>query len=143
MGRRKMVALEELTREQRFDIVEAYKTAKDQKAQIVILSELYGTTPLTIRKVLREAGIDDHENDEKQRFTLHEEGEETEIAENAETQEGFVTPDGIAVSTGPFYRAEAILALTDPADSDAIKERAVELILELVRETAYAALFGR
>lgn len=143
MGRHKKVALEELTREQKFEIVRSYREAKDQRAQIGILADLNDCTPLTIRKVLREAGIDDHENDEKQRFTLHEEGEDTEIAENAETQEGFVTPDGIAVSTGPFYRAEAILALTDPADSDAIKERAVELILELVRKTAYAALFGR
>ena len=110
-------------------------------AQIGILAELNGCTPLTIRKVLREAGIDDHEGDEKPRFTLHEVEEAAE--ENEETPEDFVTDDGIAVSSGPFYRAEAILALTDPHDSDAIKERALELVLELVKEAAVATLFGR
>ena len=143
MGRRKKITLEELSSEQKFEIVRSYREAKDQRAQIEILAELNDCTPLTIRKVLREAGIDDHEGDEKQRFTLCEKNEDTEAEETTAAQEDFVTADGIAVSSGPFYRAEAILALTDPTDSDAIKERAVELILELVRETAYAALFGR
>ena len=147
MGRHTKVKLEELTREQKVEIVESYKTAKDQSAQIRILADLYDATPLTIRKVLREAGIDDHENDSGTRFTLVDREEadaEAFIDESTEDEtEGKTAAEVISVSSGPFYRAEAVLALTDPADSDAIKERAVELILELVRETAYAALFGR
>lgn len=151
MGRHMKVKLEELTREQKYDIVESYKTAKDQIGQIGILADLYGTTPLTIRKVLREAGIDDHENDSGTRFTLVDryEDEATEATPEEET-EGAPEADAceaeaetISVSSGPFYRAEAILAIADHNDSDVIKEKAVELIVEIVRETAYEHLFRR
>lgn len=151
MGRHMKVKLEELARDNKFDIVESYKTAKDQSEQIRILAELYDTTLLTIRKVLREAGIDDHENDSGTRFTLadREEGDATEATPEEET-DGASDGDAheaeaetISVSSGPFYRAEGILAITDHNDSDVIKEKAVDLIVEIVRETAYEHLFRR
>ena len=159
MGRHTKVKLEELTREQKFEIVESYKTAKDPAEQIRILAELYDATPLTIRKVLREAGIDDHENDSGTRFCLDERtttddetnGEQSVDVEDApadspdcieDQTERSSDTEVISVSSDLFHRAEAVLALIDPDDEDAIKEKTMDLISELVGAAVYSKLYG-
>ena len=130
MGRHKKFTLEDLSKEQKFEIVEAYKQAKDPQEQIKICAELYDVTPLTIRKVLREAGIDDQPveaTDEVQQ------GERTETKGGAEI---------ISVSSGPFFRAEAIMALIDENDPDSVKEKALSLIREVVYQEAARRMYG-
>ena len=124
MGRHKKITLEDLSKEQKFEIVEAYKQAKDPQKQIEICADLYDATPLTIRKVLREAGIDDHPP-----------------VEEAEEVQGKAA-DTVSVSTGPFFRAEAIMALIDENDPDSVKEKALTLIREIVYHEAARRMYG-
>ena len=124
MGRHKKFTLEDLSSEQKFEIVEAYKSAEDPQKQIKICAELYDATPLTIRKVLREAGIDDH----------------PPVEETEETQGKAV--DTVSVSAGPFFRAEAIMALIDENDPDSVKEKALALIREVVYQEAARRMYG-
>lgn len=130
------------------EIVESYKSAKDQKAQIKILSELNNVSKSEIRNVLIREGVTDIPPlrsapvDSKAKVPFKLDPESASAAEDAVAQElpGTVTafnPDVAQIA--PWGRAAIICGLIREGDSEMVKHDMIAMAANVFLEDATSA----